>query len=343
MIATAATQLATNLEPHVNLATRLPKKITVGHTAILDSGTTGHYLLLTAPCHNKQPVTHPLQVKLPNGHTIDSTHTCELNLPGLPLQARKAHLFPALAGHSLLSVGQLCDQGWDVTFVTNSVLVTHNKRTLLTGHRDTNGLWAVPLPEPTYSANAVAFNVPASANLRELIQYLHACCFSPSEATWIYAIRNGHFATWPALTVEAVNKFLPPTSTATPLGHLNQKRKNLHSTQPKATMNHKPLLAPLDVDNIVSSPLSNGIRTNAIYAATETVSTVTDSIGSDQTGQFPVTSTTSMKYVIVVYDYDSNAILAEPLLNRGAKTIFAAFQKSIPCSSPEAYAPNSNA
>jgi hypothetical protein len=134
--------VATNLEPYVNLATRLPKQLTLGHTAILDSGTTGHYLLLAAPCHNKQPATRPLQVKLPNVHTIDSTHTCELNLPGLlPLQARKAHLFPALTGHSLLSVGELCDQGCDVTLATDSVVVIHNKRILLTGgHRDTNGL-----------------------------------------------------------------------------------------------------------------------------------------------------------------------------------------------------------
>jgi hypothetical protein len=267
---------------------------------------------------------------LPNGQTIASTHTCELQLPGLPPAARKAHLFPALAGHSLLSIGQLCDQGCDVTFSPTSVAVDHNNSTVLTGHRDANGLWAVPLRQLTLSANADA-NVPSSANLREIIKYLHASCFSPPKSTWIDAIRNGHFTTWPALTTEAITKLLPPT-VATALGHLKQQRKNLHSTQPKPespplTTTKPPSPNQANDDDLAPPPLPDGKRTNAIYAAVTTINTPTGSIASDQTGRFPVTSATGMKYVIIVYDYDSNNILAEPLLNLGAKTILTAFKK----------------
>ena len=39
----------------------------------------------------------------------------------------------------------------------------------------------------------------------------------------------------------------------------------------------------------------------------------TGKLGTDQTGRFPVTSSHSIKYLIVLYENDSNAILAETL------------------------------
>ena len=39
-------------------------------------------------------------------------------------------------------------------------------------------------------------------------------------------------------------------------------------------------------------------------------------ISTNQTGRFPVTSSRGIKYLIVLYDYDSNAIIAEPLKSR---------------------------
>ena len=41
----------------------------------------------------------------------------------------------------------------------------------------------------------------------------------------------------------------------------------------------------------------------------------TSKIFTDQTGQFPVTSGMRNKYVFVLYKYDSNAILADPIQN----------------------------
>jgi hypothetical protein len=56
------------------------------------------------------------------------------------------------------------------------------------------------------------------------------CCFSPVTDTWLKSIQNGHFATWPSVTVENVRKYLG-TSDATAQGHLNQIRQNIRSTQ----------------------------------------------------------------------------------------------------------------
>jgi hypothetical protein len=40
---------------------------------------------------------------------------------------------------------------------------------------------------------------------------------------------------------------------------------------------------------------------------------VSGKIHSDQTGGFPITFSRGSKYIMVVYDYDSNTILTKPL------------------------------
>ena len=48
---------------------------------------------------------------------------------------------------------------------------------------------------------------------------------------------------------------------------------------------------------------------------------------TDQTGRFPAQSSRGHNYVFVCYDYDSNAILVEPLKNREADSIANAWKK----------------
>jgi hypothetical protein len=43
---------------------------------------------------------------------------------------------------------------------------------------------------------------------------------------------------------------------------------------------------------------------------------VTDQIYTDQTRNFPITSSHGNKYIMVLYDYDSNTILTKPLKSR---------------------------
>jgi hypothetical protein len=76
-------------------------------TSIVDSGCTGHFLLVNIPCLNKVKSRTPLTVRLPNGATMESYHTAELDIPELNDDASKAHVFPGMANHSLLSVGKL--------------------------------------------------------------------------------------------------------------------------------------------------------------------------------------------------------------------------------------------
>jgi hypothetical protein len=66
------------------------------------------------------------------------------------------------------------------------------------------------------------------------------------------------------------------------------------------------------------------VRTHFVYAK---VIEITGQIYSDQTGRFPVTSSKGNKYIMIVYDYDSRAILAEPIKNRSERELLRAYSR----------------
>ena len=47
-------------------------------------------------------------------------------------------------------------------------------------------------------------------------------------------------------------------------------------------------------------------------------------ISTDQKGRFPVTSSRGSKYLIVLYDHDSNVILAKPLTSQNERELIRA-------------------
>jgi hypothetical protein len=135
---------------------RTPPLLKQHETEIVYSGCTGHYLLVNAPCLNKIKSQTPLTVRLPNGATMESSHTADLDIPKLNAAASKSHAFPGMANHSLLSVGQLCDEGY-ITFKQDEVTICDSVNSqILSGPRDLNTcLWRINLrrnynhkPEP---------------------------------------------------------------------------------------------------------------------------------------------------------------------------------------------------
>jgi hypothetical protein len=65
-----------------------------------------------------------------------------------------------------------------------------------------------------------------------------------------------------------------------------------------------------------------GIKTQFVYATT----IYAGQIYTDQTGIFPVVSSKGSKYIMILYDYDSNAILAQPIKDRTAPELLRAFK-----------------
>jgi hypothetical protein len=152
----------------------------------VDSGCTDHFLLVTAPCLNKVKSRNPLTVRLPNGATMESSHTADLDIPELKAAASKAHVFPGMAHHSLLSVGQLCDEGYIVTFRLDKVTICNSDSSeLLSGPRDeTNGLWRINLKHTNkHKPDPIANNVYELRNTGALIHYLHQSLVQSDESS----------------------------------------------------------------------------------------------------------------------------------------------------------------
>jgi hypothetical protein len=221
-------------------------------------------------------------------------------------------------------MAQFCDNGFEARFTRSSVIITDaNGATILTGPRDpANGLWKLPLADPappnpplSLAPQHAANSVYELTKKRDIVRYLHQACCSPVSSTWIKAIDAGYFATWPGLTAELVRKHLPK-SLATSKGHMRHERQGLRSTKPSVTPPH--------VTSTDSTPLEPPTRTNWVFMKPINV---TGQIYSDQTGRFPTTSSRGNKYVMIVYDYDSNAILSETLTSRTEAELLRAYTK----------------
>jgi hypothetical protein len=230
---------------------------------------------------------------------MESSHTADLDIPELNAAASKAHFFPGMAHHSLLSVGQLWDEVYIVTFRRDTVTICYSDNVkLLSGPRDdTTGLWRINLKQTIkHIPDPIANNVYELRNTGALFHYLHKAVFSPTKATMLQAVKDGHLITWPGLTEDAINKHLKLTP-ATAMGHMNQRRQNIRSTSK----------APADKQQLPEKDL--GAKTHLVYAV------VVDQgqLYTDLTGKFPVRSSKGNSYVMVCYIYDCNYIKVTPM------------------------------
>jgi hypothetical protein len=116
---------------------RTPPLLKPHETEIVDSGCTGHFLLVNAPCLNKVKSQNQLTARLSNGATMEYSHTADLNIPEMNAAVSIAHFFHGMANHYLLSVGQLCNEGYIVTFKNASVTICDPQEfQILSGARD---------------------------------------------------------------------------------------------------------------------------------------------------------------------------------------------------------------
>jgi hypothetical protein len=198
----------------------------------VDSGCTGHFLLVNAPCLNKVKSRTPTTVRLPNGTTMESSHTADLDIPELNAAASKAHVFPGMANHSLLSAGQFCNGGYIVTFKQDTVTICDSGNSqIVSGPRDLNtGLWRINLRQNNnHKPDPIANKVYELSNTSALVHYLHNALFSPTKSAMLQAVKDGHLITSPGLTEDAINKHLKLTP-ATAMVHMNQRSQHIRST-----------------------------------------------------------------------------------------------------------------
>jgi hypothetical protein len=226
-------------------------------------------------------------------------------------------------------MGQLCDAGCIVTFDATTVTVRLDDTVLMEGVRTpATGLWQLSLsqkiePIPDSPFLHQSFKAVQSATPAELVAFAHASLFSPALSTLDAALKRGFLPQFMGLTTKTLRTY-PPTSIAMIKGHLDQSRKNQRSTKLPTTP--PPDVNPEDPPILESFPLSDpgNHRSHHCYAAC--IDGATGQIHSDQTGKFIVASSAGHNYILVVYDYDSNAILVEPMRSRTGPCILAAYQ-----------------
>jgi hypothetical protein len=283
---------------------RTPPLLKPHDTEIVDSGCTGHFILVNAPCLNKVESRTPLTVRLPNGAAMESSHTAELDIPELNAAASKAHVYSGMSNHSLLSVRQLCDEGYIVTLKQDTVTICNSGSSkILSGpHNMNTGLWRINLKQTNnHITDPIANNLYELRNTGALVHYLHKALFSPTKSASFQAVKDGHLLTWPGLTEDAIHKHLKLTP-ATAMGHMNQRRHNIRSTS-KAPIEKQQ---PPDTDF--------GTKTHLVYAV------VVDQgqLYTDLKGKFPVRSSKGNFYVMVCYIYDCNYVKFISMKSRSA-------------------------
>ena len=249
---------------------------------------------------------------------MTASHTALLDIPNLPHAVRNTHISPSMYNKALLCLDQFCDNEYNVVLNQYTISINHRHDPALSlhGHCDhTTGMWIIDIsttspPKPTTYQSKKNYELHKK---RDIVTYLHKAAFSPVPSTWTETIETGFYTSWPGLTSELVKKHLPK-SPATVKGHLRQIRKNLRSTQPK-------IKTPPTPKDIVMTTEPHIAPVREIIIISFQMLELSDKVFTDQTGKFSITSSKGIKYVMVLFAHDINAILAEPMKNRSQEEI----------------------
>ena len=194
----------------------------------------------------------------------------------------------------------MCDDDCIAILDKNEINILKGKKIILKGHRNNiDGLWDIPISRPKRHDALVIITIDKTRT--ELTQYLHGLFFSPTLRTFLKEIKNGNFLTWTGLNNPQLLKHLTPII-ATALGHTNQERKNLQSKK------HVKSEVEVEEDRIFY-PDAETVKTHELCATIIPLN-INRKGFSDLTGALPHKSSRGNVYVMVLYDYDSNAILS---------------------------------
>jgi hypothetical protein len=155
-------------------------------------------------------------------------------------------------------------------------------------------------------------NIYKLPSLEPTICYLHATAGFPPKSTWLKAVRQGNYSTWPLINVKNVAKYFPE-SEETQMGHMQGQRQGVCSTRPvdaPGTINN---VNPPNITVLVSDPTPT-----AHIVAHDTLIRVidlNDAMYMDQTGHFPFISSLGNRYFMILHHVDSNSSWSKALKN----------------------------
>ena len=123
-----------------------PSKPTIPIThAVADTGATSVMVMKDTPMKNVCPAMNPLNINLPDGTMVKSTHACNLEIPGLPY-VLEGHIVPDLTVALLIGIQILCKMGCIIVFTDTACYVRYQGKVILTGYNDpSTDLWVLSI------------------------------------------------------------------------------------------------------------------------------------------------------------------------------------------------------
>ena len=168
-----------------------------------------------------------------------------------------------------------------------------------------------------------------------IIKYLHQSLFSPTKTTLLKAIQNNQLITWLGLTTTAVKQNLPTLAPSIDKGHMSRQQQGIRSTRAdtqtalknKRDINKKIQAALEEIETKwdINPPMEKE-KDNQIFTFTAIIRNKDGAIYTDFTGKFLIRSGDGMTSILIIYDWITNAILAEPVRALKDETVIEAFQ-----------------
>ena len=233
---------------------------------------------------------------------------------------------------NLVSVGPMCDANYTVTLPKHAHNIYSTTGTpIITGWRETDGprLWRMSLlPNPEYlpplfsdpDAHKTSLQDVSTYDLpsvEALVWYLHADSGFPVHDTWLKSIKEVNFASWLGLAYQnSANSF--PVSDNTLKGHVVKLHQGIRYTKPN------PQRINCNITEATSLPRDT-TPSHELHIKIEHIR----KMYPDDTGRFPVRSRSGNKYIMIAYNFDSNATIAAPFKTRSRKHIPLAYGASM--------------
>ena len=156
----------------------------------------------------------------------------------------------------------------------------------------------------------------------------------PSKIETSQSNKNNQLATWPGLTIEAVQKYLPDSCPSTEKGLMKRHQKGIISTKDKIN----DALEQIETAQCMNPHEEREIM-NQIFMTLGYVDKKEGKIYADLTVKFLITSIHGMTVMFIMYDWTFNAILVTPIKGPKAETIVECLKKNITYLSKRGFKP----
>ena len=304
----------------------------------LDSGASDNYAGKQTYIKNRKKVKNGVRVGVANGESMEQVEAGTLPFD-VPAAASNVHVFENMP-RPLIGCGKLVKAGCKIVLDAPEAQVIDKatNKVIMTGRFDPwSSTWDVyPNGQPTGTTTPIAAdmvymsfagNAYRLETKKEIVSFYHAAAGFPVKKTWLAAIKRGAYASWPGLTEELVRKHYEK-SEPTVMGHMHARRSGQRSTKPKKKSDEEVDEDLLDTENQQLEPPRPGVlqdKQRRVGVHVIVFDELNGTIATDLCGRFPHMSNRGMKYILILYDYDTNAILAEPMKSREGQEIVRAY------------------